>query len=170
MDLALLGMKKLRQEGKLEDLEVSDEINACSIVVPVEIDGVTEEWLVNFKTRPTTIRLRSSRLAVPQPVWVVPSVTRFPAVPMYTRQCASTGAADPTKPFTETLKGKLPQRKLVNSAANGYSSYGNQIGLATGYVKKSTIRDMWQNVWKSVPVMGSSSAKIRDPFNIRPGR
>ena len=89
MDLAIMGMKKLRKEGKLEDLEVSDEINACSIVVPVEIDGKTEEWLVNFKNEthnhPTEIEPSAAR----QPALAARSVTRFPDVPMYTRQCAS---------------------------------------------------------------------------------
>ena len=87
MDLAIMGMKKLRKEGKLEDLEVSDEINACSIVVPVEIDGKTEEWLVNFKNE--THRPRSSRSAALRHASAVRSVIRFPDVLMYTRQCAS---------------------------------------------------------------------------------
>ena len=87
MDLALMAMKRLKKEGKLQDQEESDEINACSIVVPVEVDGKTEEWLVNFKTKHTTIRPRSSRLVVPQPVLAVRSVTRCQDVPMYTRQC-----------------------------------------------------------------------------------
>ena len=93
MDLAIMGMKKLRAEGKLEDLEVSEEINACSIVVPVEIDGETEEWLVNFKNEThnhlTTIRRRSSPSAALPPVLAEPSVIPYPAVPMFTRPCAS---------------------------------------------------------------------------------
>ena len=87
MDIALMAMKKLRKEGKLEDLEESEEINACSIVVPVEVDGVTEEWLVNFKMRLITIRRRSNLSVVQQPVLAVRSVTRFPDVLMYIRQC-----------------------------------------------------------------------------------
>ena len=136
MDLALMAMKKLRAEGKLQDMEVSEEINACSIVVPVEIDGVTEEWLVNFKNEthnhPTEIEPFGGAAtclggAIRDPLSGRPYVYQAMRV---------TGAADPTRPLSETLKGKLPQKKLVTGAAHGYSSYGNQIGLATGYVKE----------------------------------
>ena len=89
MDLAIMGMKKLRAEGKLEDLEVSEEINACSIVVPVEIDGETEEWLVNFKNETHNIPQRSNPSAALPPVLAEPSVIPYPAVPMFTRPCAS---------------------------------------------------------------------------------
>ena len=136
MDLALMAMKKLRSEGKLPDMEVSDEINACSIVVPVEIDGVTEEWLVNFKNEthnhPTEIEPFGGAATC------LGGAIRDPlSGRTYVYQAMRvTGAADPTRPLGETLKGKLPQRKIVNSAAQGYSSYGNQIGLATGYVKE----------------------------------
>ena len=136
MDLALMAMKKLRSEGKLTDMEVSDEINACSIVVPVEIDGVTEEWLVNFKNEthnhPTEIEPFGGAATC------LGGAIRDPlSGRTYVYQAMRvTGAADPTRPLGETLKGKLPQRKIVNSAAQGYSSYGNQIGLATGYVKE----------------------------------
>ena len=136
MDLALMAMKKLRSEGKLQDMEVSDEINACSIVVPVEIDGVTEEWLVNFKNEthnhPTEIEPFGGAATC------LGGAIRDPlSGRTYVYQAMRvTGAADPTRPLVETLKGKLPQRKIVNSAAQGYSSYGNQIGLATGYVKE----------------------------------
>ncbi len=136
MDLALMAMKKLRSEGKLEDMEISDEINACSIVVPVEIDGVTEEWLVNFKNEthnhPTEIEPFGGAATC------LGGAIRDPlSGRTYVYQAMRvTGAADPTRPLDETLKGKLPQRKIVNSAAQGYSSYGNQIGLATGYVKE----------------------------------
>ena len=136
MDLALMAMKKLRSEGKLEDMEVSDEINACSIVVPVEIDGTTEEWLVNFKNEthnhPTEIEPFGGAATC------LGGAIRDPlSGRTYVYQAMRvTGAADPTRPLNETLKGKLPQRKLVNGAAQGYSSYGNQIGLATGYVKE----------------------------------
>ncbi len=136
MDLALMAMKKLRSEGKLADMEVSDEINACSIVVPVEIDGVTEEWLVNFKNEthnhPTEIEPFGGAATC------LGGAIRDPlSGRTYVYQAMRvTGAADPTRPLGETLKGKLPQRKIVNSAAQGYSSYGNQIGLATGYVKE----------------------------------
>ncbi len=136
MDLALLAMKKLRSEGKLEDMEISDEINACSIVVPVEIDGKTEEWLVNFKNEthnhPTEIEPFGGAATC------LGGAIRDPlSGRTYVYQAMRvTGAADPTRPLSETLKGKLPQRKLVTGAAQGYSSYGNQIGLATGYVKE----------------------------------
>jgi phosphoribosylformylglycinamidine synthase len=136
MDLACLGAKKLKKEGKLTDQEVSDEINACSIVVPVTIDGVTEEWLINFKNEthnhPTEIEPFGGAATC------LGGAIRDPlSGRTYVYQAMRvTGAADPTKPLNETLHGKLPQRKLVNGAANGYSSYGNQIGLATGYVKE----------------------------------
>ncbi len=136
MDLALLAMKKLRAEGKLEDMEVSEEINACSIVVPVTIDGKTEEWLVNFKNEthnhPTEIEPFGGAATC------LGGAIRDPlSGRTYVYQAMRvTGAADPTRPLNETLHGKLPQKKIVTEAAHGYSSYGNQIGLATGYVKE----------------------------------
>lgn len=136
MDLALLAMKKLKKEGKLSDQEESEEINACSIVVPVEIDGKTEEWLVNFKNEthnhPTEIEPFGGAATC------LGGAIRDPlSGRTYVYQAMRvTGAADPTKSVKETLKGKLPQKKLVRSAADGYSSYGNQIGLATGLVKE----------------------------------
>ncbi len=136
MDLALMAMKTLSSQRKLDDMDVSDEINACSIVVPVEIDGKTEEWLVNFKNEthnhPTEIEPFGGAATC------LGGAIRDPlSGRTYVYQAMRvTGAADPTRPLNETLKGKLPQRKIVNSAAQGYSSYGNQIGLATGYVKE----------------------------------
>ena len=136
MDLALMAMKKLKAEGKLADQEESDEINACSIVVPVEIDGETEEWLVNFKNEthnhPTEIEPFGGAATC------LGGAIRDPlSGRTYVYQAMRvTGAADPTRPLEETMKGKLPQRKIVTEAAHGYSSYGNQIGLATGYVKE----------------------------------
>ena len=136
MDLALMAMKKLKKEGKLQDQEESDEINACSIVVPVEVDGQVEEWLVNFKNEthnhPTEIEPFGGAATC------LGGAIRDPlSGRTYVYQAMHvTGAADPTKSMEETLKGKLPQRKLVTGAAHGYSSYGNQIGLATGYVKE----------------------------------
>ena len=136
MDLALMGMKKLKAEGKLADQEESDEINACSIVVPVEIDGKTEEWLVNFKNEthnhPTEIEPFGGAATC------LGGAIRDPlSGRTYVYQAMRiTGAADPTVPVADTLHGKLPQRKIVTEAAHGYSSYGNQIGLATGYVKE----------------------------------
>ncbi len=136
MDLALLAAKKLKEEGKLKDQEESEEINACSIVVPVTVDGVEEEWLVNFKNEthnhPTEIEPFGGAATC------LGGAIRDPlSGRTYVYQAMRiTGAADPTRSLSETLAGKLPQRKLVNGAAAGYSSYGNQIGLATGYVKE----------------------------------
>ena len=136
MELALMGAKKLKAEGKLEDQEESDEINACSIVVPVEIDGKTEEWLVNFKNEthnhPTEIEPFGGAATC------LGGAIRDPlSGRTYVYQAMRiTGAADPTRPMSETLEGKLPQKKIVREAAHGYSSYGNQIGLATGYVRE----------------------------------
>ena len=136
MDLALLAMKRLKAEGKLDDQEESDEINACSIVVPVEVDGKTEEWLVNFKNEthnhPTEIEPFGGAATC------LGGAIRDPlSGRTYVYQAMRvTGAADPTVSVKDTLKGKLPQKKLVREAAHGYSSYGNQIGLATGAVKE----------------------------------
>ncbi|MBR5420914.1 MAG: phosphoribosylformylglycinamidine synthase [Lachnospiraceae bacterium] len=142
MDLALIAMKKLRADGILTDMEESDEINACSIVVPVEItpgdgtDPYTEEWLVSFKNEthnhPTEIEPFGGAATC------LGGAIRDPlSGRSYVYQAMRvTGAADPTVPVSDTLKGKLPQKKLVRGAAAGYSSYGNQIGLATGYVKE----------------------------------
>ena len=136
MDLATLAMKKLKAEGKLSDQEESDEINACSIVVPVDVDGKEEEWLINFKNEthnhPTEIEPFGGAATC------LGGAIRDPlSGRTYVYQAMRvTGAADPTVPASETLKGKLPQKKLVRGAAKGYSSYGNQIGLATGYVKE----------------------------------
>ncbi len=136
MDLALMAMKKLKKEGKLQDQEESDEINACSIVVPVEVDGKTEEWLVNFKNEthnhPTEIEPFGGAATC------LGGAIRDPlSGRTYVYQAMRvTGAADPTVSVQDTMEGKLPQKKIVRSAASGYSSYGNQIGLATGYVKE----------------------------------
>ena len=134
MDIALMAMKKLRADGKLEDMEVSDEINACSIIVPVEIDGKEEEWLVFFKNEthnhPTEIEPFGGAATC------LGGAIRDPLSGRgYVYQAMRvTGAADPTVSLKETLEGKLAQRKIVTGAAKGYSSYGNQIGLATGLV------------------------------------
>ena len=136
MDLALMAMRKLKKEGKLQDQEESDEINACSIVVPVEVDGVEEEWLVNFKNEthnhPTEIEPFGGAATC------LGGAIRDPlSGRTYVYQAMRvTGAADPTVSVKDTMKGKLPQKKLVREAAHGYSSYGNQIGLATGAVKE----------------------------------
>lgn len=134
MDIALMAMKKLRADGKLEDMEISDEINACSIIVPVEIDGKEEEWLVFFKNEthnhPTEIEPFGGAATC------LGGAIRDPLSGRgYVYQAMRvTGAADPTVSLKETLEGKLAQRKIVTGAAKGYSSYGNQIGLATGLV------------------------------------
>ena len=136
MDLALMAMKTLKSEGKLQDQEESDEINACSIVVPVDVNGKEEEWLINFKNEthnhPTEIEPFGGAATC------LGGAIRDPlSGRTYVYQAMRvTGAADPTVSVKETLKGKLPQKKLVRGAAHGYSSYGNQIGLATGYVKE----------------------------------
>ena len=136
MDIALMAMKKLKKDGKLQNMEVSDEINACSIVVPVTIDGVTEEWLVNFKNEthnhPTEIEPFGGAATC------LGGAIRDPlSGRTYVYQAMRvTGAADPTVSLDKTMAGKLPQKKIVREAAHGYSSYGNQIGLATGYVKE----------------------------------
>lgn len=156
MDLALMAMRKLRKEGKLEDLEVSEEINACSIVVPVLVDGVEEEWLVNFKNEthnhPTEIEPFGGAATC------LGGAIRDPlSGRTYVYQAMRvTGAADPTKPLHETLKGKLPQRKIVTGAAKGYSSYGNQIGLATGYVKETYHPDFVAKRMEIGAVMGAA--------------
>ena len=136
MDIAVIGMKKLRKEGKLDDLDQSEEINACSIVVPVEVDGKTEEWLVMFKNEthnhPTEIEPFGGAATC------LGGAIRDPlSGRSYVYQAMRvTGAADPRVPVSETLPGKLPQRKITIGAAAGYSSYGNQIGLATGHVQE----------------------------------
>ena len=140
MDLALMAMRKLKKDGKLTDMEESDEINACSVVVPVEMDygdgPVREEWLVFFKNEthnhPTEIEPFGGAATC------LGGAIRDPLSGRgYVYQAMRvTGAADPTVPVADTLKGKLPQKKLVKGAADGYSSYGNQIGLATGLVQE----------------------------------
>ncbi len=171
MDLALMAMRKLKKEGKLNDQEESDEINACSIVVPVEIDGKTEEWLISFKNEthnhPTEIEPFGGAATC------LGGAIRDPlSGRSYVYQAMRvTGAADPTKPLSETLKGKLPQKKLVKGAASGYSSYGNQIGLATGYVKEIYHPDYVAKRMEIGAVMGAAPRRnvIRetsDPGNV----
>ena len=136
MDIALLAMKKLKADKILTDVEESDEINACSIVVPIVVDGIIEEWLINFKNEthnhPTEIEPFGGAATC------LGGAIRDPlSGRTYVYQAMRiTGAADPTLPIEKTMQGKLPQRKIVTGAAHGYSSYGNQIGLATGYVKE----------------------------------
>ena len=169
MDLALMAMKKLKAEGKLNDQEESDEINACSIVVPVTIDGKEEEWLVNFKNEthnhPTEIEPFGGAATC------LGGAIRDPlSGRTYVYQAMRvTGAADPTKSMSETLKGKLPQKKIVQGAANGYSSYGNQIGLATGYVKEIYHPDYVAKRMEIGAVMGAAPRRAVQRLNSDPG-
>lgn len=163
MDLALMAMRKLKKDGKLQDMEESDEINACSVIVPVEMDygegPVTEEWLVFFKNEthnhPTEIEPFGGAATC------LGGAIRDPLSGRgYVYQAMRvTGAADPTVPVAETLKGKLSQKKLVRGAAGGYSSYGNQIGLATGYVKEIYHPDYVAKRMEIGAVMGAAPRK-----------
>ena len=141
MDIALIGMRELRKSGELDNLEVSEEVNAASIVVPVEISNLkseisnsTEEWLVMFKNEthnhPTEIEPFGGAATCLGGCIRDPLSGRS----FVYQAMRVTGAADPRLPFSETLPGKLPQKKICREAARGYSSYGNQIGLATGQV------------------------------------
>ncbi len=134
MDMALIGMKSLKKKGLIPDLDESEEINACSIEVPVTIDGKTEKWLVQFKNEthnhPTEIEPFGGAATC------LGGAIRDPlSGRAYVYQAMRvTGSGDPTIPFKDTMHGKLPSRKITTGAAQGYSSYGNQIGLATGQV------------------------------------
>ena len=134
MDMALMGVKALKKRGMIPDLDESEEINACSIEVPVTIDGVTEKWLVQFKNEthnhPTEIEPFGGAATC------LGGAIRDPlSGRAYIYQAMRvTGSGDPTIPFKDTMEGKLPSRKITTGAAQGYSSYGNQIGLATGQV------------------------------------
>ena len=169
MDLALLAMKKLKKDGKLNDQEESDEINACSIVVPVEVDGKTEEWLVNFKNEthnhPTEIEPFGGAATC------LGGAIRDPlSGRTYVYQAMRvTGAADPTVSVKDTMEGKLPQKKLVREAAHGYSSYGNQIGLATGYVKEVYHPNYVAKRMEIGAVMGAAPRRAVQRLNSDPG-
>ena len=136
MDIALMAMRELKAAGKLADQEKSDEINACSIVIPVDVNGHEEEWLLMFKNEthnhPTEIEPFGGAATC------LGGAIRDPlSGRSYVYQAMRiTGGADPTVSVKDTIPGKLPQRKIGREAAKGYSSYGNQIGLATGYVKE----------------------------------
>ncbi|MEE1304838.1 MAG: phosphoribosylformylglycinamidine synthase [Agathobacter sp.] len=169
MDLALLAMKRLKAEGKLDDQEESDEINACSIVVPVEVDGQVEEWLVNFKNEthnhPTEIEPFGGAATC------LGGAIRDPlSGRTYVYQAMRvTGAADPTVPNKDTIEGKLPQKKIVREAAHGYSSYGNQIGLATGYVKEVYHPDYVAKRMEIGAVMGAAPRRAVQRLTSDPG-
>ena len=169
MDLALLAMKRLKAEGKLDDQEESDEINACSIVVPVEVDGKTEEWLVNFKNEthnhPTEIEPFGGAAtclggAIRDPLSGRTYVYQAMRVP---------AAADPTVSVKDTMTGKLPQKKIVREAARGYSSYGNQIGLSTGYVKEVYHPDYVAKRMEIGAVMGAAPRRAVQRLTSDPG-
>ena len=136
MDIATIGTKVLKKRGLLPELDESEEINACSIHVPADVDGEVQDWLLMFKNEthnhPTEIEPFGGAATC------LGGAIRDPLSGRgYVYQAMRvTGAADPTVPVSETLKGKLSQKKLVRGAASGYSSYGNQIGLATGLVKE----------------------------------
>ncbi|MDE6636177.1 MAG: phosphoribosylformylglycinamidine synthase, partial [Lachnospiraceae bacterium] len=169
MDIALMAMKKLRKDGKLDDMEVSDEINACSIIVPVEIDGKTEEWLVFFKNEthnhPTEIEPFGGAATC------LGGAIRDPLSGRgYVYQAMRvTGAADPTVSLKDTLEGKLSQRKITTGAASGYSSYGNQIGLATGLVNEVYHPDYVAKRMEIGAVMGAAPRKNVIRENSDPG-
>lgn len=136
MDLAVIGAKYLKEKGQIEDLDLSEEINACSIKVKAVVDGQDEDWLVMFKNEthnhPTEIEPFGGAATC------LGGAIRDPlSGRVYVYQAMRvTGSGDPRKSIEETLKGKLPQRKITKGAAKGYSSYGNQIGLATGQVSE----------------------------------
>ncbi len=134
MDIATLAGKYLKSAGKLDKLDESEEINACTVKMKVNVEGAEEDWLLLFKNEthnhPTEIEPFGGAATC------IGGAIRDPLSGRSYVYAAMrvTGAADPTKPISETMKGKLPQRKIVKTAADGYSSYGNQIGLATGMV------------------------------------
>ncbi len=169
MDLALMAMKKLKKEGKLQDQEESDEINACSIVVPLTVDGKEEEWLINFKNEthnhPTEIEPFGGAATC------LGGAIRDPlSGRTYVYQAMRvTGAADPTVSVRDTLPGKLPQKKIVRSAAAGYSSYGNQIGLATGLVKEIYHPDYVAKRMEIGAVLGAAPRRAVQRLTSDPG-
>ncbi|MCR5053926.1 MAG: phosphoribosylformylglycinamidine synthase, partial [Lachnospiraceae bacterium] len=169
MDLAILAVKQLKAAGKLTDQEETDEINACSIVVPIDVDGETEEWLINFKNEthnhPTEIEPFGGAATC------LGGAIRDPlSGRTYVYQAMRvTGAADPTVSVKETMEGKLPQKKLVQDAAKGYSSYGNQIGLSTGYVKEIYHPDYVAKRMEIGAVMGAAPRRAVQRLTSDPG-
>ncbi|WP_130837100.1 phosphoribosylformylglycinamidine synthase [Lachnoclostridium sp. Marseille-P6806] len=173
MDIALMGMKKLKADGKLTDMEESEENNACTVVVPVEVDygdgPRSEEWLVFFKNEthnhPTEIEPFGGAATC------LGGAIRDPLSGRgYVYQAMRvTGAADPTVPVSETLKGKLPQKKLVRGAAAGYSSYGNQIGLATGHVREIYHPGYMAKRMEIGAVMGAAARRSVQRLSPAPG-
>ena len=169
MDMAVIGAKYLKKHGMVDDLDESDEINACSIEVPVTIDGKTEQWLVQFKNEthnhPTEIEPFGGAATC------LGGAIRDPlSGRTYVYQAMRvTGAADPTVSVKDTMEGKLPQKKLVRGAAQGYSSYGNQIGLATGYVKEVYHPDYVAKRMEIGAVMGAAPRRAVQRLTSDPG-
>ena len=134
MDIGTIAAKFLKAEGKLQKLDESEEINACTVKIKVNVDGEEQDWLLLFKNEthnhPTEIEPFGGAATC------IGGAIRDPLSGRSYVYAAMrvTGAADPRRPISETIQGKLPQRKIVSTAAAGYSSYGNQIGLATGIV------------------------------------
>jgi len=159
MDIATIAMKELRKKGYLNDLDESDEINACSIVVNVDVDGRNEEWLVMFKNEthnhPTEIEPFGGAATC------LGGAIRDPlSGRAYVYQAMRvTGSGDPRRSIQDTLPGKLPQRKITTGAAAGYSSYGNQIGLATGQVAEIYDEDYVAKRMEIGAVIGAAPKK-----------
>jgi len=159
MDIAVIAMKELKKRGKLEDLDESDEINACSIVVNVDVDGRNEEWVVMFKNEthnhPTEIEPFGGAATC------LGGAIRDPlSGRSYVYQAMRvTGSGDPRTRIEDTLPGKLPQRKITTGAAQGYSSYGNQIGLSTGQVAEIYDEDFVAKRMEIGAVIGAAPKK-----------
>jgi phosphoribosylformylglycinamidine synthase len=151
MDVGTIGAKALKKRGILKNLDESEEINACTVKIQCDVNGKNEDWLFLFKNEthnhPTEIEPFGGAATC------IGGAIRDPlSGRSYVYQAMRvTGAGDPLAPVSETMEGKLPQRKLVTTAAAGYSSYGNQIGLATGQVTRSIIRATWPSAWRSAP-------------------
>ncbi len=169
MDIATLAMKRLKADGKLEDMEVSDEINACSIIVPVDVDNKTEEWLLFFKNEthnhPTEIEPYGGAATC------LGGAIRDPLSGRgYVYQAMRiTGASDPTQGIETTMEGKLPQRKICIDASLGYSTYGNQIGLASGYLDEIYHPGFVAKRMELGAVMGAAPRKYVVRGNSDPG-
>ena len=169
MDMATIGARYLRQKGLLDDLEVSEENNACSVYIDVDVDGRTEKWLLQFKNEthnhPTEIEPFGGAATC------IGGAIRDPlSGRTYVYQAMRvTGAADPTVSVKDTLPGKLPQKKIVREAAHGYSSYGNQIGLATGYVKEVYHPDYVAKRMEIGAVMGAAPRRAVQRLTSDPG-
>ncbi|MBN1983900.1 MAG: phosphoribosylformylglycinamidine synthase [Chitinivibrionales bacterium] len=169
MDLATIAMKEMRATGKLTDVEVSDEVNACSIIVKAEIDGQPQEWLVMFKNEthnhPTEIEPFGGAATC------LGGAIRDPlSGRSYVYQAMRvTGSADPTESINRTIAGKLPQRKITTEAAAGYSAYGNQIGLATGLVTEFYHEGYKAKRMEVGAVIGAAPRKLVKRLKPQPG-